>query len=389
MASIERRKRGGKVRWYVRYRDPEGRQRTKTFDRRVDAQRHLTSVESAKSTGTYVDPALSRPTVGVWADQWLDSKVDLQPSTRERYAGILREHIWPRWGQVRLADVTHSAVQAWISELVGQLAPATVRKVHRVLSLVLAEAVKDGRLVRNIAAGVSLPRLHSPEKRYLTHNQVAALAERCGPEYRLVVLFLAYTGLRWGEMAALRVRRVDFLRRRVRVAEAVTPVKGVLTWGLPKSQEQREVPLPRFLVDDLASLTARKGPEELVFMGERGGVMRAQTFQRAALDAAAKELGIAGFHPHELRHTAASLAIASGADVKVIQQMLGHRSATMTLDQYGHLFGDRLDVVSEAMDAARKAELGDALVYPMCTGTEIGPPRKGPSDLKNPVGHEV
>jgi len=109
-------------------------------------------------------------------------------------------------------------------------------------------------------------------------------------------------------------------------------------------------------------------------MGERGGVMRAQTFQRAALDAAAKELGIAGFHPHELRHTAASLAIASGADVKVIQQMLGHRSATMTLDQYGHLFGDRLDVMSEAMDAARKAELGDALVYPMCTGTEIGPP---------------
>ena len=91
--------------------------------------------------------------------------------------------------------------------------------------------------------------------------------------------------------------------------------------------------------------------------------MRSQTFQRAVLTRAATELGIPGFHPHELRHTAASLAIASGADIKIVQQMLGHKSAVMTLDQYGHLFGDRLDIVADAMDAAGG--------YPVGTGGEV------------------
>ena len=214
----------------------------------------------------------------------------------------------------------------------------------------------------NPAAGVSLPRVREVEKRFLTHRQVHELAEACREEYRLVVLFLAYTGLRWGEMAALRVNRLDLLRRRALVAESVTPVKGVMTFGPTKGHEHREVPLPRFLLDDLARQVAGRAAGDLVFSGERGAVMRSQTFQRARLTEAATTVGLPGFHPHELRHTAASLAIASGADIKVVQQMLGHKSATMTLDQYGHLFGDRLDVVANAMDAARASALADG--YP-------------------------
>jgi integrase len=98
------------------------------------------------------------------------------------------------------------------------------------------------------------------------------------------------------------------------------------------------------------------------FTGLRGAVMRSGTFRQAALGEAAEALGIPGFHPHALRHTAASLAIASGADVKVVEQMLGHKSATMTLDQYGHLYGDRLDIVADAMDTARSEALRDAAV---------------------------
>jgi integrase len=165
-------------------------------------------------------------------------------------------------------------------------------------------------------------------------------------------------------MAALRVRRVDFLRRRVLVAESVTPVRGVMTFGPTKGHERREVPLPRFLVADLARYVEGRKSDDLVFTGQRGAVMRSRIFQRAALTQAAAALGIPGFHPHELRHTAASLAIASGADVKVVQQMLGHKSAVMTLDQYGHLFGDRLDIVADAMDAARADALRD--VSSMC-----------------------
>ena len=215
----------------------------------------------------------------------------------------------------------------------------------------------------------ALPRVQQAERRFLTHQQVAELADACGSEYRLAVLFLAYTGVRWGEMAALRVRRVDFLRRRVLIAESVTPVRGVMTFGPTKGHERRDVPLPRFLVDDLARHVAGRESDDLVFTGARGAVMRTGTFRRGALIKAAKSIGIPGFHPHELRHSAASLAIAAGADIKVVQQMLGHKSATMTLDQYGHLFGDRLDVVADALDAARTSALRD--VSPMCHEGEV------------------
>ena len=126
-----------------------------------------------------------------------------------------------------------------------------------------------------------------------------------------------------------------------------------LVWGTPKSHERRQVPIPRFLVAELRDHIACKEPDELVFTGVRGGgPLRAPIF-RAGFHVAAAAIGIPELHPHELRHTAASLAIASGADVKVVQQMLGHSSAAMTMDVYGHLFSDRLDEVADALDTAR------------------------------------
>lgn len=372
MPAPEKRIRNGRARWYARYYDPSGQRHSKAFDTRAEADRFLATVGHSKITGAYVDPNRSRLTVGAWAEQWLMSKLDIAPKTRDRYEGIVRAHVQPRWGTVPLSAVTHAEVQRWVASI--DAAPATIKKVHRVLSMLLAYAVADGRLARNPAEKISLPRVRQAEKRFLSHQQVAELAEAVGPDYRLVVLFLAYTGLRWGEMAALRVRRIDFLRRRALVAESVTPVKGVLTFGPTKGHERREVPIPRFLVDDLARHVTGRAGGDLVFPGVRGGqAMRYPVFQRSALNQACERVGIARITPHELRHTAASLAIASGADIKVVQSMLGHKSATMTLDQYGHLFGDRLDVVADAMDAARTAALasGGAIGYPMGTGGEV------------------
>lgn len=298
MSSVEKRVREGKRAWLARYRDPEGKQRTKSFARKVDAERYLTGIENAKLTGAYVDPSRSRLTVAEWMDEWMAGKADLAPTTRNRYEGIVRTHVAPRWGKVHLGNVTHAQVQRWLTSL--DLEPATVHKVHRVLSQALAYAVRDGRLTMNPASGVSLPRVVEGEKRFLTHRQVDELATRCGPEYRLAVLFLAYTGLRWGEMAALRIGRLDFLRRRALIAESVTPVKGVMTFGPTKGHERREVPLSPFLLDDLSRHVAGRAPEDLLFTGGRGAVMRSQTFQRAALTDAAIRLGVPGFHPHEL-----------------------------------------------------------------------------------------
>ena len=371
MGNIAKRPDG---RWRARYRDSANKEHARHFDRKVDAQNWLDSVTTAVQTGAYVDPNRGKVTIGEWATRWLDGQAHLKPSTHERYAGIVREHVLPRWSNVQLIDVTHADIQAWVSTLTATRSPATVRKIHRVLALVLKTAVKDSRLARNPAAEINLPRPTSSEHRYLTHEQVDALAKACaappeerskhGPkedtwndDYRLVVLFLAYTGCRWGEMAALRIGNVDFLRRRARIVESVTLVRGAQTWGTPKGHERREVPLPPFLIDELAAHAVGKQADELLFTGTKGGPLRAQVFQRAVLTRAAASIGLEHFHPHELRHTAASLAIASGADVKVVQQMLGHKSATMTLDLYGHLFEHRLDEVATAMDAARSRGL--------------------------------
>ena len=104
-----------------------------------------------------------------------------------------------------------------------------------------------------------------------------------------MVLFLAYTGLRWGEMAALKVGRIHFLRRRVLVAESVTPVRGVMTFGDTKGHERREVALPRFLVELLAQHVAGRSTDEPLFVGPRGAIMRSQTFQRGGTDPGCRE----------------------------------------------------------------------------------------------------
>jgi integrase len=301
MSSVERRERGGKVVWRAHFRDPAGKQCNRTFARREDAQRYLIGVEQSKLSGSYVDPARGRVTVEQWAEQWLATKLDVKPSTHERYAGIVRTHVVPRWGSTRLADISHAAVQAWVARLARTSAPASVAKTHRVFSQILGLAVRDGRLVRNPADGISLPRVVTTERRYVTHSQVRALSEACGAN-GIVVLFLSYTGVRFGELAALRVGRLDLLRRRATIAESVTEVRGEQVWGTPKGHEHREVPIPRFLCEELGQHVAGKGREELVFTSPRGGARRVGNFRRDTFDRAAEEIGLAGLHPHELRH---------------------------------------------------------------------------------------
>jgi integrase len=353
--SLHRSDRYGRgARWLLRWRDPDGRQRKKSFKRKADAEKYATELEHRLGSGTYIAPDAGKVTVSDWSARWLEAQVHMKATSKDRAAGILRTHVLPKWGTVWLSDVTHADVQSWIGDLSADLAPASVAKVHRVLSLLLSWAVRNGRVAKNPAEDVNLPRVGPADHRYLDHCQVAELAEACGP-YALVVQFLAYTGLRWGEMAALRVRRVDLERRRVRVVESVTEVNGHLVWGVPKNHECRSVVLPRFLADQLSKHLVGKTEDDLVFTAPQGGVLRVRNFRRTAFDQAVISLGLNGFHPHELRHTAASLAISSGADVKIVQQMLGHKSATMTLDLYGHLFPDRLDDVADRMDRAVRA----------------------------------
>jgi len=180
---------------------------------------------------------------------------------------------------------------------------------------------------------------------------VQALAEACAP-YEAVIRVLAYVGLRWGELVALTVRRVDLLRRRLEIVEAITEVHGKVIVGTTKNHQRRSVPIPRFLADELAIQLAGKAPGDLVFTAPEGGVPRNTNFRPRFWDPATEHAGLPGLTPHELRHTAASLTVAAGANLKAVQQMLGHASAAMTLDVYAGLFADDLDAVADQLDRA-------------------------------------
>lgn len=251
------------------------------------------------------------------------------------------------------------------------LGASQARHAYRVLAMVLEWCVPV-RLPRNPARGVKLPVRPEAEHVYLTYDQVEILADAAGTlrtKYerptaaaavnKVLILLLAYTGLRWGEAAALRIGRVDLEKRRIRVATTFYEVGGVQNEGLPKNGKPRTVPIPASLVPELRAIIGRREESELLFTTSRGQSLRANNWRVREFNAgvtAAKLDGL-GLTPHKLRHTAASLAIAAGADVKVLQQMLGHSDSAMTLNVYGHLFPDRLDEVADTLDAQRTIAL--------------------------------
>lgn len=354
MGSIAKYPVGAGHRWEVRYRKPTGQQtRKRGFASKAAATAYLHQVESDKAAGSYVDPSRGKVTVTEWAALWLAGKPNLAESTRSRYQSIIDTWITPTFEHTAVSSVRHVDVQAWVSA--QSCSAASVVKNHRVLSQILELAVRDQRIPSNPARGVNLPRVKHAKRRYLTAAQVEVLASKAGV-WRPVVLLLAYTGLRWGEMAALRVADVDMLRRRVHVTRSVTVVDGRFVWGEPKDHEHRWVPIPRSVAEEIGRHLVGLSREDLVFSGERrGNPLRVKTARESWFDEAVIAAGCPeGLTPHELRHTAASLAISAGASVLAVQRMLGHAKASMTLDVYSDLFDDDLDSVATALDEIRR-----------------------------------
>lgn len=347
MATVARDKSTGS--WLARWRDPSGRQRKKSFARKADAQRWLDQMQAERHRGQYVDPRAATVRLEEIAGVWETGLIHLKESTAFRYRGILRLHVLPRFGTWQLKDLRRSDVQAWVSDLVnGGLAPGTVRQNHRVLSLVIDSAVADGRLAANPAHGVKLPRVRRGEPRFLTAGEVTSLIASAG-EYGLSIAVLSLCGLRFGELAALRVRDVDVVRHRLTVAGSVTEVGGRAVWSDPKSHRVRSVPFPPSLTGSLKDWSLGRAPDEHLITSPGGSVLRLQNWRTRVFDPAAAAIGRTDITPHDLRHTAASLAIKSGANVKAVQRMLGHASAAMTLDVYAGLFPDDLDAVGAAL----------------------------------------
>jgi integrase len=361
MASIQKRTRNGRVTYSVNYRDPAGRSRRKVFARQIDAKNWRTDNEHAKGHNAWVDPAAGNDRFGGWGERWYATTAALRPTTRHDYRALLDNQVLPAFAAARLADIDALAVREWLASLVGGgLSAKRARKAHQVLAQVLDAAVDGGRLARNVAAGVKLPKVQRREMGFLDAVQVEALADAIDPRYPTLVRFAAYTGLRPCELVALRVGRLDLLRGTVRVAEAAPEVAGRLEWGGVKTHEARTVRLPRSLAAEVAAYLADRphGPEDLVFTAPLGGPLRQSKFVPGYFKPAVRAAGLpATLRFYDLRHTAASLLIREGASVKAVQRQLGHATASITLDTYGHLFPDELDQLAERLEDVRAGAL--------------------------------
>lgn len=356
------------VRYKVRYMKPDGSQGSKSGFPTLEAARDFASrIEVRKADGEYVDPRDGRTLVSELAPAWLAAKKSrLKPSAYVGLDSAWRTHVEPRWGSSPIASIEISDVEEWIADLVTEVrdptdpevvikkaaSATTVIRAHSVLAGILDRAVRDRKLVTNKARKIeNLPRKRPKRKIYLTHEQVATMASAAGDKSTLV-LTLAYCGLRWGEAIGLRVCDLDLLRRRLIVSRNAVEVGATVVVGSTKSSKDRSIPVPRFLVEDLAVLCEGRERHELVFPGTGGDFMR-RPRQRSWFRTAAKAAGVPELTPHDLRHTAASLAVSAGAHVKAVQRMLGHASAAMTLDTYADLFDADLDLVADALDRAR------------------------------------
>jgi integrase len=347
----------GKRVYRISYRKPYGTQATlRGFRTKFDAEIRLAEVEISKNRGSFVDPADARILIVDLGDDWVASRrADLKPSTFRTLESAWRIHVRPKWGARAVGGLRHSEIQMSVTrrdlEDAGEHFVRTLsRKLHT-------------------ARGVHRDAATAKARAYLTHEQVAQLAaEAARPE---LIVFLAYTGLRWGEATGLRVKHVDLQRRRVSVEENAVEVGSFIEVGTPKTHEKRQVPYPAFFAETMQSLVAGKGRDDIVFGEGRIHVRRPKAttgwFNSAvkrAQEKSAEAIGAAlaagkepprpfpRVTPHDLRHTAASLAISAGANVKAVQRMLGHASAAMTLDTYADLLDDDFDAVSSALDEA-------------------------------------
>jgi integrase len=260
----------------------------------------------------------------------------------------------PALGGTALAKITPGVVRGVVDTMRAGLASATVRTNYGVLRAVLSAAVDAELIARNPCRGIRLGSARRGEPRHISADELHQLAHAMPAEYRAMVYVAGVLGLRWSEVAGLRVGRIDFLRRTLTVAETLTEVEGHPRFDEPKTRaSRRTISVPPMVLDELSQHLARRGrpgPDALVFSAPDGGPLRASNFRQRVWSPALRRAGLDGLHFHHLRHSAAALMIEAGAHVETIKRRLGHSSIRVTSDVYGSLLPSVDDEVATDLD---------------------------------------
>ena len=345
MASIKKRPDG---RWRARYRDEADREHARHFSRKVDAQRWLDAVTASIVRGDYVDPKAGRESVRDYASRWQTVQVS-SSGTARIVDNALRRHIVPALGGRAIGSVRRSDIQALVKLLESKgLSAGTVRNIYEVAARVFDAAVEDRIISASPCRRITLPKGDGDEVVPPTLEEVAALRSALDPRWQAIVVALAGSGLRIGELLGLSVSDVDFLRRTIRVERQRLQTGDLAT--VKSKTSRRTVPVGQVVIDELAAHLAVHPSEDALFVDEWGAPLSYRRWKRL-LGEAAREAGVR-VTSHGLRHFAASALISGGASVKQVQTFLGHSSAVITLRTYAHLFPGDEDRTRTVLDAA-------------------------------------
>ena len=353
MATIEPYETRAGRRYRVRYRTPDHRQTDKRgFTTKREAEAFAATVEVEKLRGEYVAPRLGLVLVSELGPDWLERKKATSSASWGHSIDVAwRTHVLPRWGRSRLVDIDTLAVESWIAEMSSTKSATVVLRAHGILAGILDDAVKSRRLASNPSRLVgNLPKKNKKKHVYLQADDVDRLASAAGPR-GVIVYVLAYCGIRWGELVALRVSDIEFLRRRLSIHRNAVWVGQECVVGVTKGREARSVPVPQFVLDMLAATCDGKAADDLVFPADTGGYRARPKSGRGWFAQAVMRSGVdVTTTPHSLRHTCASLTVSAGGNVLALARMLGHKDASVTLRVYSDLFDSDLDALGIALD---------------------------------------
>lgn len=371
MASIEKRARNGRLRWYARWVDPDNRPRSKVFDRKKDAEDFLDGIKGDIHRGAYIDPDAGKVQFRMYAEQWLAMQT-FGRSTREAVQQRLEKHVYPVLGNHQLRGIKPSAIQAWQRGM-GRLAASHRRVILVNVSTIFSAAVDDELIAKNPCRARSVAKPKVPTKKVTPWplDQVLAVRDALVRRYRVVVALGAGLGLRQGEIFGLSPDDVDWLRGSVEVQRQVKVfTNGKQAFALPKGGKTRTVPLPDKVRAELAAYLAERPARTVVLPWETPDgkpvavklvvstrehtAVNRNYFNRLIWKPALAAAGVAATREngcHALRHFYASLLLDAGESIKAVSEYLGHSDPGFTLRVYTHLMPSSTDRTKRAVDA--------------------------------------
>lgn len=377
MAHVERRERrtadGTQLKTYrVRWRGPDGKERNKTFQKKVEADRFCAVVSADLVKGQYVDPDAGKIPFETYARKWIDAQT-FEETTREAVELRLRLHAFPILGDRYLSEVQPSTIQSWLRTL-ADLAPTYRKVVFANVSTVFTTAVDDELIPKNPCKAPSVRKPRSDPKKLApwTRQRVLAVRDELPERYQLVVWLGAGLGLQQGEIFGLSPDDIDFeigevhVRRQVKLFSSNRQV-----FGLPKGRKTRKVPLPDAVADAITVYMTAHPPVEvtrswmtldgkpttvsLLLATREKGAMNRNYFNTYLWRPALTRAGVPDLREngcHALRHFFASTALHEGETIKAVSEYLGHADPGFTLRTYTHLMEGSSERTKRAIDAA-------------------------------------